>query len=127
MASVAEAWGANCVWEHSSVLLRFTHQCYTADICCFASVSPILTPLPNSHIHPWLHFGVSIDRKGKYGENIAASIAADTDPVRTATGLWIGEAKDYDYDNPQGGESGWIVCFIEKGLRADPAVWSLRV
>lgn len=37
-------------------------------------------------------------------ENIAASIAADTDPVRTATGLWIGEAADYDYDSPVGGE-----------------------
>ena len=44
-------------------------------------------------------------RQGIYGENIAASIAADTDPVRTATGLWIGEAKDYDYENPVGGES----------------------
>ncbi|KAH8078003.1 CAP domain-containing protein [Filobasidium floriforme] len=40
--------------------------------------------------------------QGIYGENIAASIAADTDPVRTATGLWIGEAADYDYDNPVG-------------------------
>jgi hypothetical protein len=44
-------------------------------------------------------------RQGIYGENIAASIAADTDPVRTATGLWIGEAADYDYDNPVGGGS----------------------
>jgi hypothetical protein len=43
-------------------------------------------------------------RQGIYGENIAASIAADTDPVRTATGLWIGEAADYDYDSPVGGE-----------------------
>jgi hypothetical protein len=43
-------------------------------------------------------------RQGKYGENMAASIAADTDPVRTATGLWIGESKDYDYNNPTGRE-----------------------
>lgn len=42
--------------------------------------------------------------KESMGRTLPPSSLADTDPVRTATGLWIGEAADYDYDNPVGGQ-----------------------